>query len=136
MATGIKIRVTVLPPQTPSGGDLSAAYTVHVGLASESVLDALLWWVNFVKDSAERGWPVGPERNRPHSKNTFAVEPVLVSDREGFKIVNSADYLTFIHEPGKRERFVVDREINELVDLLEPTIRADLLDAFIRGFNS
>lgn len=135
MAKRIRVVVTDLPPTTPTGGDLEKAFTVHTGLAETEVLFELRYWVDLVKEFAEEGWPVGPERGRPHSRDLFAVSSVQTGDRVGLKLTNSADYARFIHEPGNKSRFVVDREINERIDALEEYIGEALLDAFIRGFN-
>lgn len=62
------------------------------------------------------GWPIGRERNRPHSYKLFAIDSGLRGTSTAtVTIKNSALYATFIHERGNPERYVLDREINEKI---------------------
>jgi hypothetical protein len=137
VARGIRVSVRALAPRTAAGGDLRLALGVYQGLASDAAMEALRAALEAMRTQAVRGWPVGPERvpSRPHSKNTFEVTPVEFGTRKGWAITNPAFYLTHIHEKGRPERFVVDREINEPLATLLPQLRADLLRAYVDGYN-
>lgn len=131
---GIRITVTALDPVTTDGGDIREAFLVHEGLASDEVSAALQWWVRLLGESAARGWPRGPERGRDHSQDLFEVTPFGAGTRRGYILTNEAGYALFIHEPGKPDRLVHEREIQELLDEMLDTITSDLLQSFIRGF--
>jgi hypothetical protein len=106
------VKVSVRPPIFRSGGGALEATLLARALAAKGpVLAALAAHMAGVKSAVEAVWPIGPNRNRPHSVDTFS----LATQQRGWlstvTLKNPADYLHFIHRKGNPGRLVVDEEI-------------------------
>ena len=136
-------------PTLSGGGSLDAGFQAagfdSVDAVREVVRQALQRVVDeTVAKSApgvRDGWPIGPARpweaNHVHSYTLFVVEDRSRGWFIDVRILNSADYAQYIHEPGARKRLVWEREIltplEEGLDRLQDEIESAIAHAWFQA---
>ncbi len=126
------------PVLTSGGGEINTAIQTIAVRCSQEVREFVFAKAVEAAEEAAINWPIGPERpwepDHFHSAFRFDVQ----DDSRGFfisvSVINPADYGEFIHEPGKPDRLVWEREIVEKLQEIEGELQRGVEEIIERCF--